>query len=58
MAPQDLRPNVVLILADDVGLGLLLSHATVNRYGGSVALHNRRGGGVAAVLRLPRQDHD
>ncbi len=37
-----------------LGLGLLLSHATVNRYGGEIELLNRAHGGTRAILRLPR----
>ncbi|MBT4519733.1 MAG: HAMP domain-containing histidine kinase [Halieaceae bacterium] len=37
-----------------LGLGLLLSHATVNRYGGTIELHNRAQGGAVATLKLPR----
>ena len=37
-----------------LGLGLLLSHATVERYGGSIELGNAPGGGTIATLRLPR----
>ncbi len=45
------------ILRDDgggVGLGLLLSHATINRYGGDIKLQNLPEGGTRATLRLPR----
>jgi two-component system sensor histidine kinase RegB len=36
-----------------MGLGLLLSHATINRYGGSIRLENLKTGGTSATLRLP-----
>jgi len=36
-----------------MGLGLLLSYATVNRYGGSIQLENLKTGGTSATLRLP-----
>ena len=36
-----------------LGLGLFLSHATINRYGGSIELHNHADGGTLAELRLP-----
>lgn len=36
-----------------LGLGLFLSHATVDRYGGSIKLYNRPQGGTQAELRLP-----
>jgi len=38
-----------------LGLGLMISHATVNRYGGSIELSNRSEGGARALLTLPRQ---
>jgi two-component system, sensor histidine kinase RegB len=36
-----------------MGLGLLLSHATINRYRGRIELTNRRRGGTLAQLFLP-----
>lgn len=36
-----------------LGLGLFLSHATINRYGGSIELFNHPEGGTLAELRLP-----
>lgn len=36
-----------------LGLGLFLSHATINRYGGSIALYDHPAGGTVAELRLP-----
>jgi len=36
-----------------MGLGLFLAHATLNRFGGSVQLYNRDGGGVCTRLTLP-----
>ncbi|MEM0953611.1 MAG: ATP-binding protein [Pseudomonadota bacterium] len=38
-----------------LGLGLLISHATVDRYNGSIELSNRSEGGARALLRLPRR---
>jgi two-component system sensor histidine kinase RegB len=35
------------------GLGLFLTHSTVNRYGGEVRLENRHEGGTRTVLHLP-----
>ena len=35
------------------GLGLFLTHSTVNRYGGEVRLENRDQGGTRTVLHLP-----
>lgn len=51
------RP-VVSATGSGLGLGLLLSHATVNRYGGSVELRNRTTGGTCATLSLPVPEHD
>lgn len=39
--------------AAGLGLGLFLSHAAVERFGGSVQLLNRDGGGACAHVRLP-----
>ncbi len=36
-----------------LGLGLFLSHATIERCGGEIRLYNPPGGGTEAVLRLP-----
>jgi len=36
-----------------MGLGLFLAHATLKRFGGSVRLYNRDGGGVCTRLTLP-----
>lgn len=36
-----------------LGLGLFLSHATVERHGGDIRLFNHPEGGIDAVLRLP-----
>lgn len=42
-----------------LGLGLFLSHATVERHGGEIRLFNHPQGGTEAVVRLPRaSDHD
>ncbi len=38
---------------DGLGLGLFLSHATVNRYGGKVHLYNEKAGGTRTEFRLP-----
>lgn len=35
------------------GLGLFLSHASINRYGGEVKLYNRPQGGTRTELKLP-----
>lgn len=36
-----------------LGMGVLLSHATLSRMHGSLTLHNHRDGGVYAEIRLP-----
>ncbi|MBI5783258.1 MAG: sensor histidine kinase, partial [Gammaproteobacteria bacterium] len=36
-----------------LGLGLFLAHATLNRFGGTVRLYNREGGGACTRLTLP-----
>jgi len=43
-----------------LGLGLFLSHATIERCGGDIRLYNHAGGGTEAVLRLPvaSPEHD
>ena len=39
-----------------LGLGLFLSHATIERCGGEIRLYNHAEGGTEAVLRLPIAD--
>ena len=39
-----------------LGLGLFLAHATLNRFGGTVQLFNRTGGGACTRLVLPLGD--
>ncbi len=36
-----------------LGLGLFLAHATLRRFGGTVQMYNREGGGVCTRLVLP-----
>lgn len=36
-----------------LGLGLFLAHATLRRFGGTVQMYNREGGGVCTQLTLP-----
>ena len=47
-----------------LGIGFYITQATINRYGGSVSLHNRPGGGTITQVTLPlpstreaRHDH-
>jgi two-component system, sensor histidine kinase RegB len=40
-----------------LGLGLFLSHATIERCGGDIRLYNHPDGGTEAVLRLPIAEH-
>jgi signal transduction histidine kinase len=37
------------------GLGLTLARSIAREHGGDVVLENRRGGGLRASLRLPRE---
>jgi len=39
----------------NLGLGLFLTHATINRYGGKVYLYNRSPQGTLTELHLPLQ---
>ncbi len=39
-----------------LGLGLFLAHATLNRFGGTVQVFNRKGGGACTRLVLPLTD--
>jgi two-component system sensor histidine kinase RegB len=39
-----------------LGLGLFLSHATIERCGGEIRLYNHAEGGTEAILRLPIAD--
>ncbi|PCJ47418.1 MAG: hypothetical protein COA99_00905 [Moraxellaceae bacterium] len=41
--------------ADGMGLGLFLSHSTINRFGGSLRLTNATGGGTITHIELPLQ---
>ena len=62
---RDFGPGISLATAEHIGkpffstkkkglgLGLFLSHATVNRYGGSLSLYNHEQGGTLTELTLP-----
>ncbi|MCM2971325.1 ATP-binding protein [Larsenimonas suaedae] len=39
-----------------MGIGLFLTHATINRFGGSVSLYNHEEGGTLTEVTLPRVD--
>ncbi|OHV11967.1 ATP-binding protein [Kushneria phosphatilytica] len=39
-----------------MGIGLFLTHATVNRFGGSVTLYNHEDGGTLTEVSLPRTE--
>ncbi|MCR8921600.1 ATP-binding protein [Dasania sp. GY-MA-18] len=41
-----------------LGLGLFLSHATVQRYGGNIELHNHPQGGTVAELNIPYNNNE
>lgn len=50
---QDIGKPVIRASRSGLGIGLLLSHATVERYGGRIELLNARDGGTVATLILP-----
>ena len=50
---QKLGKPVVHASDSGLGLGLLLSHATVERYGGNIELRNGPEGGTIATLSIP-----
>ena len=50
---QDMGRPVIRASRDGLGIGLLLSHATVERYGGHIELRNAPDGGTIATLSLP-----
>ena len=55
---QDLGKPVIRASRSGLGIGLLLSHATVERYGGRIELANARDGGTEATLHLPGDQGD
>ena len=67
---RDRGPGIALDVAEQLGkpfvtskgkglgLGLFLSHATVERHGGEIRLFNHPQGGTEAVVRLPRASAD
>ena len=54
---QDMGKPVIRASHSGLGIGLLLSHATVERYGGRIELLNARDGGTLATLFLPLPAH-
>lgn len=50
---QDVGKPVIRASRAGLGIGLLLSHATVERYGGRIELLNAGDGGAVATLYLP-----
>ncbi len=50
------RKPAVVEKTEGMGIGLLLCNATVNRYGGTLELSNRKDGGARVLLTLPRSD--
>ena len=50
---QDAGKPVIRASRAGLGIGLLLSHATVERYGGRIELLNAGDGGAVATLYLP-----
>lgn len=52
-----IRRKVSVVEKDQgMGIGLLISNATISRYGGRLELSNRKGGGARVLLTLPRTD--
>ncbi|WP_251978052.1 ATP-binding protein [Salinicola avicenniae] len=63
---RDHGPGVPLSIADQLGetfvstkskgmgIGLFLTHATINRFGGGVSLYNHEEGGTLTEVKLPR----
>ncbi|WFF42968.1 HAMP domain-containing histidine kinase [Salinicola endophyticus] len=63
---RDHGPGVPMSIADQLGdtfistkskgmgIGLFLSHATINRFGGGVSLYNHEEGGTLTEVKLPR----
>lgn len=41
-----------------MGIGMMLSHATLSHLGGELQLINEAQGGVLAIIRMPREDGD
>ena len=52
-APRVLGSLFNSMKADGLGVGLALSHATVERLGGELSMRAANGGGVAVSFRLP-----
>jgi two-component system sensor histidine kinase RegB len=50
---QDIGKPIIRSSGSGLGIGLLLSHATVARYGGHIELRNVSDGGAEATLYLP-----
>ncbi|GHC27092.1 ATP-binding protein [Aidingimonas halophila] len=65
---RDHGPGVSMSIADQLGetfvstkskgmgIGLFLTHATINRFGGGVSLYNHEEGGTLTEVTLPRAD--
>lgn len=63
---RDHGPGVAMSIADQLGdtfvstkskgmgIGLFLTHATINRFGGGVSLYNHEEGGTLTEVKLPR----
>ncbi len=50
---EQLGKPIIIASAGGLGIGLLLTHATLTRFGGSVTLYNRPQGGTRTVATLP-----
>ncbi len=55
---QDIGKPIIRASRSGLGIGLLLSHATVERYGGRIELCNLKDGGAEATLYLPIQQKE
>ncbi|MFN2408735.1 MAG: ATP-binding protein [Halomonas sp.] len=67
---RDHGPGVAMSIADQLGdtfistkskgmgIGLFLTHATINRFGGGVSLYNHPEGGTLTEVTLPRAGND
>ncbi|QJQ96688.1 MULTISPECIES: ATP-binding protein [Halomonadaceae] len=63
---RDHGPGIAMSIADQLGdtfistkskgmgIGLFLTHATINRFGGGVSLYNHQEGGTLTEVKLPR----
>lgn len=55
---QQLGKSFISATSKGMGIGLLLTQATINRHGGSVSLHRRSPVGTITRVQLPLPDHE